>query len=218
MTESCNLKPLPPIQLTSSTRSIHSCSSSSSFSPVLLSKQEVETSVLEPVRIEFREEQIFNYPLDGWAEIASSDPIVAQPSKLSSTRTTKSERASLSFNWCDQGRGERKGKLRVRLVHAANNDTIASSPEYAISLHGYSKVEERFDLNHGLVNKCSPGSKFVVEVVVGGGGGHELKVKNFNFMCTSGLVSSSAMNNHDQHQSVNESNNSSRSPEFMSIV
>ena len=165
MNHACELKRLPPIQFSSSSRSITSSTSKS----------------LEVVEISFSNEELFSYALDGWAEIATSTTIV-------SSKLTKESKATLKFSWRDQGWGNRKGKLRVRLIHAETGEDIASTPEYGIAPHEYTTVDEHFGFNHGLVRNSLEGYRFVVEVVVGGGGGHELYVKDFHFECTAGLV------------------------------
>ena len=55
---------------------------------------------------------------------------------------------------------------------------MASSPEYGSAPQEETEVTESFDLNHGLVRKCAEGYRYVIEVLVGGGGGHEIHVKN----------------------------------------
>mmetsp|Transcript_16567 Transcript_16567/g.24769 ORF Transcript_16567/g.24769 Transcript_16567/m.24769 type:complete len:705 (-) Transcript_16567:44-2158(-) len=165
--QTCELKTLPPIQFTNSTRSMQSISSSQ--------------QPLEAVNIQFTEERQYNYALDGWAEVACSEPIL-------SCKIKPDSKATLSFKWRDQGWGNRKGRMRIRLVNTENGDDVASTPEYGIAPHQYEEVTEHFSFNHGLVRNSAKGYKFVLEVVVGGGGGHELFMKDFSFICTSGLV------------------------------
>ena len=141
----CELKHLPPIQFTST-----SSSSSITNSP---------SKLLDVLQISIQDEQIFSYALDGWAEIASSPPIMS--SKLSNQ-----SQATLSFTWRDQGWGNRKGNLRLRLIHAETGEDVASTPEYGLAPHEYTTINENFGFNHGLVRNSQKGYKFVVEVVV----------------------------------------------------
>ena len=69
----------------------------------------------------------------------------------------------------------------MRLVSVKSGDDVASSPEYGITHHQYTVVHETFDCSHGMVRFCAEGYKYVSEVSVGGGGGHQIYVKNLKF-------------------------------------
>lgn len=71
------------------------------------------------------------------------------------------------------------------------DEDVASSPEYGIAPHEDTEVNEAFDLNHGLVRHCAAGFRYVVEIFVGGGGGHELHIRNFEFTSSPCLVEAS---------------------------
>lgn len=120
-----------------------------------------------------------------WIEIVSGR--VMKDIKL-----TERSRATFSFRWRDQGWGNQKGKLRIRLL--GDNDTIdveeiASSPIYSEAPHTYEEAEiYTFQSNHGLVRKCKVGRTYVIEAMVGGGGGHELYVKDMCLSITSDLI------------------------------
>lgn len=120
-----------------------------------------------------------------WIEIVSGR--VMKDIKL-----TERSRATFSFRWRDQGWGNQRGKLRIRLL--GDNDTIdaeeiASSPIYGEAPHTYEELEiYTFQSNHGLVRKCKVGRTYVIEAMVGGGGGHELYVKDMCLSITSYLI------------------------------
>jgi len=128
----------------------------------------------EPVCIEMKEEQMYEDGRAGWLEIASSGTITNSMPKEDS-------KAELFFEWRDQGYGNRKGKLRVRLVSVMHGNDVASTPEYGIAPHEYEMVHNTFDCRHGMVRFCTQGYKYVIEVHVGGGGGHQLFLKNLKF-------------------------------------
>jgi len=116
-----------------------------------------------PVCIEIKEEQMYEDGRAGWLEIASSGTITSSMLKEDS-------KAELFFEWRDQGYRNRKGKLRVRLVSVMYGNELE-----------YETVRNTFDCSHGMVRFCTQGYKYVIEVHVGGGGGHQLFLKNLKF-------------------------------------
>ncbi len=79
--------------------------------------------------------------------------------------------AVFKFAKRDQGWGT---MFRIRLFDGSTDEDVASSPEYSLTPHEDMGMIESFDLNHDLVKHCTEGYRYVAEVMVGGGGGHEL--------------------------------------------
>lgn len=164
-TEKCTIEPLPKVQFTGLHDFPSNTKNNAAMSPVAITIASKSATVAS----------------DGWAEIASSDTIAHSALRPDS-------KIELRFTWRDQGFGNRKGRLRVRLVHALTGEDMASSPEYGIAPHEEEDIEESFDFNHGLVRNCAEGYKYVVEVVVGGGGGHALYLRDFQFKSNAAFV------------------------------
>ena len=61
---------------------------------------------------------------------------------------------------------------------------MGSSSEYGIAPHEEELVEEWYDVEHPLIAGCKTGCRYVVEVIVGGGGGHNLTVNEFEFLAS----------------------------------
>ena len=90
----------------------------------------------------------------------------------------------MSFRWKDQGYGNRKGMLWVQLMRG--DEVVADSredfPTLAPHVAGPIGVMEpaaTLIKNHSVVNLSRPGDRLRFMVNVGGGGGHQLKVRNF---------------------------------------
>ena len=64
------------------------------------------------------------------------------------------------------------------MVDSSTGKHIASSPEYYMT----GTTSEHFGYNHDLVQNAIAGYSYVVEVVVGAGGGHVLNIKDFSFV------------------------------------
>jgi len=135
---------------------------------------------LEPLTITFASKMSTDSS-GAWIEIASSESIAK-------SRLREDSKAELKFTWRDQGYGNRKGQLRIRLLNALTDEDMASSPEYGIAPHEEVQVAELFELGHGLVRHGTEGYRYVVEVLVGGGGGHELHIKDLEFKSSSCFV------------------------------
>jgi len=134
-----------------------------------------------PLKIVFASNSFSNVS-DSWLEMGKSK-VISSVNKLH-----QNSQADLKFTWRDQGSGNRKGKLRVRLVDVKTGDTVALSSEYGFAPHEESSLSQSFDFDHGLVKHCREGYVYIVEVIVGGGGGHALYVENFEFTCPRCLV------------------------------
>ena len=90
----------------------------------------------------------------------------------------KMESISLQWEWRDQGHGNRKGMLWVQLVRGG--EVLADSREDYPTLAPH-VMESKVLLikNHSVVNLSRPGDKLRFMINVGGGGGHQLKLRNF---------------------------------------
>lgn len=135
---------------------------------------------LEPLKISFSYKSSSDIS-GGWIEIASSDPI-------SKVHFQKDSKGFLKFHWRDQGFGNRKGMLRIRLLNVLTDEDVASSREHGMAEHEETYVSETFSLDHGLVRRSAEGFRYVVEILVGGGGGHQLFIRDFEFTSSACLV------------------------------
>jgi hypothetical protein len=120
-----------------------------------------------------------------WANFNSANEWVEIMSKeVVEDINSDAARATLSFNWKDQGWGNQKGQLKVKLVKSKHDhDEIASFSIENCAPHYYETelIIKTFDSSHDILNKCSNGNAYVIEARVGGGGGHELYVKDIEF-------------------------------------
>ena len=185
----CTVEPLPAVNFTESKD---------------IDDEEVESLQPLPFKIDSKS---CHEASDSWMTIANSETIAKSILKPDS-------KCHLRFTWRDQGFGNRKGKLRVRLVNVLTGDDVASSKEYGIAPHVEEKVEESFDFNHGLVRNCVEGHQYIVEVVVGGGGGHALFLSDFDFSSTAALVE---MEQHNPDSSLVDNENAGTSAEGKDI-
>ena len=115
-------------------------------------------------------------PQDGHfcPEIYFEGPVMAQ----------KMKSLSLEWEWRDQGYGNRKGMLWVQLVRGDEvlADSLEDFPTLAPHVSGPIGVmesETSLIKNHSVVNLSRPGDKLRFMINVGGGGGHQLKLRNF---------------------------------------
>lgn len=136
-------------------------------------EEEIDLDNLEAISISV-ENETFCFKSDDWHEVGRSEPI-------DTLVLQEDSEAKLQFTWHDQGWGNRKGKLRIRLLDEAENDYLASSCEYGIAPHEEEHVEESYNVKHPLIAECKTGCRYVVEIIVGGGGGHSLTVTGFQF-------------------------------------
>ena len=90
----------------------------------------------------------------------------------------KVRRLVLSILWVDQGWGNKKGDIHVRLMRDDVTEIAVMYRPFGICDH----VEKscRIELvKHPLVTEAMPGDFYQFSRNPGGGGGHELKVKKF---------------------------------------
>ena len=94
---------------------------------------------------------------------------------------------SLSVTWQDQGFGNRKGELFLKLMRPVADGQpiqIAELRElFGIAAH-YEKTPEVVVQHHPVVKEAKPGDFYRFMRNAGGGGGHKLKVKNFRAVAT----------------------------------
>jgi len=91
------------------------------------------------------------------------------------------------FGWYDQGWGNIKGKLRMDLVR--EGATLATYDEFGIELcspaekgcasHGWRNVDLTLGSKHDVVRLAEAGDVYQWYYRVGGGGGHELFIRDF---------------------------------------
>ena len=91
----------------------------------------------------------------------------------------KSFRASV--NWKDQGWGNRKGRLMVKLVrHKYGKKEVIAENNNMFGIAGHEWAESScFFVNDPLVKSAQPGDFYSFERNAGGGGGHSLHVQKF---------------------------------------
>eukprot|EP00466_Bigelowiella_natans_P000788 jgi/Bigna1/54151/estExt_Genewise1Plus.C_290052 len=83
--------------------------------------------------------------------------------------------------WKDQGWGNRKGSLALKLIDDTDGKIIESLNLFGIAEHHETSREETFTVeNCLLLQKAKKGHRIEVHRYVGGGGGHELFVSNFS--------------------------------------
>ena len=89
----------------------------------------------------------------------------------------KVRRLVMSVVWVDQGWGNKKGDIHVRLMRG---DTEISVMYRTFGICDHSETSREKELiSHSLVTEAMPGDYYQFSRQPGGGGGHELKVKKF---------------------------------------
>ena len=99
--------------------------------------------------------------------------------------TAKVKKVSFSITWKDQGWGNLKGEIFIKLMRADGH--ASGSPEeiaekrhvLGVAQHEWSNVKATLGANEPIVNKAQPGDFYRFMRLVGGGGGHQLFVRNF---------------------------------------
>eukprot|EP00931_Biecheleriopsis_adriatica_P004917 TRINITY_DN106501_c0_g1_i1.p1 TRINITY_DN106501_c0_g1~~TRINITY_DN106501_c0_g1_i1.p1 ORF type:complete len:627 (+),score=59.98 TRINITY_DN106501_c0_g1_i1:43-1923(+) len=81
------------------------------------------------------------------------------------------------FTWKDQGWGNQRGRIDLRLRRGS--ETVADQPvSETESPHEWQRSTVRFSSDAPIVAKARRGDVLMMRYVVGGGGGHELHVKD----------------------------------------
>lgn len=85
----------------------------------------------------------------------------------------------VSFDWKDQGWGNRKGYLQLLLKR--EDGSVASSKilSEALADHDWQKMNIEIDSSEDVIQQYNPGYTYEVMRHVGGGGGHQLFVNDF---------------------------------------
>ena len=91
---------------------------------------------------------------------------------------------NMEWEWRDQGFGNRKGMLWAQLIRGDEvlADSLEDFPTLAPHVAGpigLMHSEALLIKNHPVVNLSRPGDKLRFMINVGGGGGHQLKLRNF---------------------------------------
>lgn len=94
----------------------------------------------------------------------------------------------LSVVWRDQGKGNRKGELFMKLMRPTANGEpmqIAGHPSlFGFAEHHKTKAHKVIRKDHPVVAEAKAGDFYRFMRQIGGGGDHELKVKNFQVEAT----------------------------------
>ena len=89
------------------------------------------------------------------------------------------KKLSLSVEWKDQGWGNRKGQIFVSLVQGRSKQIVAERLQpLGIALHHWDTATAELT-DDQIVTQAQQGDFYRFTRNAGGGGGHELKVKNF---------------------------------------
>eukprot|EP00928_Gymnodinium_smaydae_P043318 TRINITY_DN2904_c0_g1_i1.p1 TRINITY_DN2904_c0_g1~~TRINITY_DN2904_c0_g1_i1.p1 ORF type:complete len:662 (+),score=83.96 TRINITY_DN2904_c0_g1_i1:32-1987(+) len=117
-----------------------------------------------------------------WQHLGSLECGIAAVTKL-----------QVSCEWKDQGWGNMKGKIEVRLCRN-QNQIVCLSDVFGTCGEGgnrgqFDGVNRTFSSSDRLIASASPGDMFVFLYRVGGGGGHELYIRNFAASATLAPIS-----------------------------
>lgn len=88
------------------------------------------------------------------------------------------ESVSMSFSWKDQGFGNRKGQIWLKLSRGAREIADSREAYNVVAPHEWDQREFTVE-DHDVIIKAKKGDTLSVMRNVGGGGGHHLTVENF---------------------------------------
>ena len=102
------------------------------------------------------------------------------------------KKLTMSLTWVDQGWGNRKGEIFVKLIRPTRRRLRRSNAEEVLAekrqLFGIAKHEEEDAkaelVDHPVVSTAQRGDFYRFMRNAGGGGGHTLRVKNFRVVAT----------------------------------
>ena len=102
-----------------------------------------------------------------------------EPYFLSPVMNQRVRSVTMSFQWKDQGYGNRKGMLWIELLRGS--EVIATSKDdFDILAPHQEETREIVIKDHPVVDKVRKGDVLQFMRNVGGGGGHSLTVEDFN--------------------------------------
>lgn len=87
----------------------------------------------------------------------------------------------LETTWRDQGFGNQKGRIRVVIMRGAE-EIVAENAVDHVALH--ENEDLKLSLSAEQLATAKPGDRILAQIVVGGGGGHELHLNDGNLCCT----------------------------------
>ena len=85
----------------------------------------------------------------------------------------------ISFKWKDQGWGNRKGNVWLKIIREGEVILETSSSLCGLAEHKWGEVNVYLGKEQNVVSQFKPGDKYRFMQNVGGGGGHSLYIKNF---------------------------------------
>ena len=85
-------------------------------------------------------------------------------------------RISISWQWKDQGWGNQKGQLTFKVIRDGNE--MISSDTSTIAEHSWSTQRYIYEVDSQLLNSSQQGDIFEIWYLVGGGGGHQLYIRD----------------------------------------
>ena len=85
----------------------------------------------------------------------------------------------ISFIWKDQGFGNRKGQIWLKLVRNGSMVKETKPTLCGVADHFWDDVDIHVTSKNPVVKEFKPGDRYCFMRNVGGGGGHELHVRNF---------------------------------------
>jgi hypothetical protein len=92
--------------------------------------------------------------------------------------TAKIKKVSLSIKWKDQGWGNRKGEIFIKLMRKSGM-VAEKRAVFGIAEHEWTTPSATLGADEPIVRDAQPGDFYEFMRNVGGGGGHELCVENF---------------------------------------
>jgi hypothetical protein len=84
----------------------------------------------------------------------------------------------VSFKWKDQGWGGQKGRVAVKVMNGT--DEVFLIEDWSVAPHKKKTVSVMYDEDHYFVKNLKLGCRLELWYVVGGGGGHSLRVEDFS--------------------------------------
>ena len=84
----------------------------------------------------------------------------------------------VSFKWKDQGWGNHKGRVAVKVMNGT--DEVFQIDDWSVAPHEKQTVSVMYAEDHYFVNNLVAGCRFELWYIVGGGGLHSLEVEDFS--------------------------------------